>query len=723
LEYRGVNNITEYEFSYSVPEIKNGYSNKILHIDLSNGKIEIINVSKEMRKKFLGGGGYALKLVYDGTDKNTKYYSEENVLVFASGPLGFDMSAPWFGNFIAGTISPTTDCYVDSILDGRFGPLAKLAGFDAISITGKSAEDVILVIDGEGGKIWLDPAPKEEGCITVSEKLITKYKGSSDYRSMAAAISGIGGVNSKYGTINCFSYDTEAEAVSASQPARGGTGTVMRTKGLKAVVVKVDMDKINLTQPSDPKLVKSANKRIQKLIEKHKWDQPQFGEWYSVYLMGFMNKNKILPVHNYKFGSHQNAKKLYMEFLNKRGFSEDREEMSFVDCILSCARESEDHELATGPLKGKKVRFDSPLYDTAVTGASCGIFEPDYLKEYNWYCYEYGLDPLSTGITLSFLMDCYERGFVTVRDVGMDLSFGNKITAMELLHLIAEGNDYGRLAGEGVRYLRSTIALINAKRTGEDYNELYDELGKFSMECKGLEFSGYFTKESLTHQGGCGFSLKGANHDEAWLMLLDQVNTRLPGLQDKARALHIYPLFQTWFNTIGLYKLPWIDLKTEKSQKKRALVKDLPNIDAFIDYANGIMGTNKTLDEWLFEAERLYNFQKLFNLRQGYGTRVHDYIPERAMGPATTEEYEYHQEPYDRELARRLEMELELLPINIEEKRVTLMDFRMEDYEKLMDAAYKEKGWDENGIPKDETLDRPGLLDEEIKEFLDFIRY
>jgi aldehyde:ferredoxin oxidoreductase len=394
--------------------------------------------------------------------------------------------------------------------------------------------------------------------------------------------------------------------------------------------------------------------------------------------------------------------------------------------LIKTTEVSEDglkkYKLKTGPYKGTCIYVDVPDYEIAAAGASCGIFDPEYLYEFNWYCYEYGMDPISTGITIGFLMDCYERGFLIGKDIKTEFSFGNIGGAIKMVHKIASNRGFGKHAGFGIRYLHEYIAKLNADRTGEDYHELYDEIGKFAMEGKGLEFSVFLPKESLLQQGGFGSALTGANIDTSWFVLMNQSNYEPHSFQAWAQALKWSPLFQTWFYSMGIEALPLSEFKPSDDQKTQDLILNEPIIQNYIDIVNGTLGTSKTLDDLLLESERLYNFQKLFNLRQGYGTRVHDYIPERAMGPATTEEYEYRQGDYDKELAERLDVTVEELPILVEERRGKLMELRYEDFNKLMDTVYKEKGWDSNGVPTDETLEKLGLMDEVTRQILENAR-
>jgi aldehyde:ferredoxin oxidoreductase len=336
--------------------------------------------------------------------------------------------------------------------------------------------------------------------------------------------------------------------------------------------------------------------------------------------------------------------------------------------------------------------------------------------EYNWYCDEYGLDTISTGITMAFLCETFERGYLSAADTGgLDLTWGNAPDLNKLLHEIAEGVGFGRVAGRGIRYLKGWIAAEHSRRTGESADSVREVLDLFGMECKGMEFSVYVTKESLAQQGGYGFALKGAQHDEAWLIAVDQIKGEMPSFEEKARALHWFPLFRTWFNIVGLCKLPWIDVRHPEAGKTPEPAKNLPSIEYYLEMVNSTLGTKKTLEDLIFESERIYTFQKLFNLRQGRGTRRHDRIPLRAMAPVFENEYESRKENYDNQL-RRAGVTVEGL--SLPERLRLLQEHRREQFEHLCDAVYREKGYDADGVPLRSTLERLGL---DSPEFLSLI--
>jgi aldehyde:ferredoxin oxidoreductase len=345
-----------------------------------------------------------------------------------------------------------------------------------------------------------------------------------------------------------------------------------------------------------------------------------------------------------------------------------------------------------------------------------GIFDPQFVMEYNWYCDEYSIDTISTGVTIGFFMECFQRGFLTSEDVGYELTFGNIDAAERLMHEIANAKGFGEVAGQGIARSKKWVADKHAVRSGTSVDAAMAELNKFAMEVKGLEFSMYVTKESLAQQGGYGFALKGPQHDEAWLIFIDQVHKELPTFEHKANALKWFPLIRTWFNATGLCKLPWIDVRNPEAANTAEPAKNIPTLEYYVSYLNATTGSQKTLDDVLNDSERLYILQKLINLRQGKGTRDSDQIPIRAMGPVYFNEYQSRADYYHEWLREQLgDKEL---PEKPEQKHKLLIEKRLEAYQKLCDIVYEKKGFTSQGIPKRETVEKAGLMDKQASQLL-----
>ncbi|MCP4750516.1 MAG: aldehyde:ferredoxin oxidoreductase [Proteobacteria bacterium] len=704
--------------NYKKAEVDRGYSDRLLRIDLGDKRISVEEIPEETRRMFVGGRGYCLKLVYDGTNSNTRYDSPENVLALAGGPFCGEAGFAGTGKFIIGSISPLTNTFCDSNVGGYFFPHVKNAGFDAISVTGKSDRDVLVVIDGNRGTISIEEAPRTEFSLFGAEKLIEQWKGDGKASSVAYINAGIGGKNMSFGCVNSVYYDSRRQRCRAKQAGRGGLGTVMREKGLWGIVVRCDKPKGPSNRPADRDRVRRAGKNLRDVIKEVDPKEMRLEFQGTTSLIDMMNPHHLLPVHNYQYGSDSRAKNVSGTIFENRIFKQNHPDGCFAGCNLACTKGCEKYTLKTGPLAGETIAVDGPEYETAAAVTNLGIFDIDFMLEYSWYCDDYGLDTISTGVVIAFLTEAYERGYLTSEDTdGLELKWDCQETVMTLIHRMAAGvPGMPAEAGHGIRYVKNWIAKRAAARNGKSRKELLEELSLFGMECKGLEFSMYITKESLAQQGGYGFALKGPQHDEAWLIGIDQLNKELPTFEKKAAALKWFPLFRTWFNIVGLCKLPWIDVRHPEAKKTDEPAKNLPSVEYYLEFVNATLGTEKTLDDLLTESERCYLLHKLINLRQGFGTRDHDKIPLRAMSPVFMNEFESRKEYYREYLADIVKVDTN--GMKDDEMLEAVQNHRREQYEKLTDVVYEEKGYDRNGIPLDETLRGLGFESEDYFEIL-----
>jgi aldehyde:ferredoxin oxidoreductase len=375
---------------------------------------------------------------------------------------------------------------------------------------------------------------------------------------------------------------------------------------------------------------------------------------------------------------------------------------------MACAKVAENFKPRTGPYKGQLVHVDGPEYESAAgLGSNMGNFDPDDILELNFYCDTYGIDTISFGTMSAFAMECYEKGIINKKITGgLEFKFGNTDAALEAMHQMARGEGFGLILGQGTK----KMTKIFHEQYGGDLQFMQD----IGMQNKGLEYSQYVSKESLAQQGGYAMTNKGPQHDEAWVIFMDMVNNQIPTFEDKAEALHYFPMFRTWFGLMGLCKLPWNDIVPEDNKSTLEPAKVMKHVEWYVDYFSAVTGINVNPDELIKMSEKVYNFQRIFNLRQGFGRREHDNIPYRAMGPVTEEEYESRIDRYDGQLE-----ELNILAPegkNTEEKLKALRKYREGRYEKLKDAAYKRRGWTHDGVPtvekaKELGIDFPDVID------------
>ncbi|MDW7739429.1 MAG: aldehyde ferredoxin oxidoreductase C-terminal domain-containing protein [Bacillota bacterium] len=697
------------EFNYEPATVEKGYSGKTLYVNLSDLSVKPKDVTQQMKDKFIGGKGFGLWYLWNAVTPKTKWSDPENEIVISPGPIGGITQYPGSGKSLVVTLSPLTNLVIDSNVGGFFGPFMKFSGWDALEIQGKAEKNVVVVIDGDSGKVTIEEIEIDPGAShLVSEQLTELFaENERDKKNISVVSSGIGGEHTKVGILNFSFYDLRRKVARMKQAGRGGIGTVFRDKKLAALVVKYSSLSGKSNNPAYPEIIAKTGVKITREINKFDDQQFRMRQIGTANLMTPMNDYDLLPVHNFKYGSHPDAVKISSEVLRSR-FTQNMPDGCWVGCALSCCKAVDNYQLKTGPFKGEKVLVDGPEYENAAgLGSNCGIFDPDYVIEANFYCDTYGIDTISTGTIIAFAMECYENGIINKEITGgLELSFGNADAAMELLHQMGQGRGFGKVAGQGVRRMKK----IFSEEYGADPAFLQD----IGMENKGLEYSQYQAKESLAQQGGYALTNKGPQHDEAWLIFMDMVNNQLPTFEKKAEALHYFPMFRTWFGLQGLCKLPWNDIIPEGNAMTESPEKIPEHVQNYVDLFYGVTGVKIDKDELIRQSERVYNFQRVFNLRMGYGTREHDAAPYRALGPVTEEEYESRVERYDKQLKE--DVGINPSGMTTAEKVKEMRKYRENRYETLIDVVYKRRGWTNNGVPTLEHLKEIGMDLPEVVE-------
>ncbi len=690
-------------FDYEPAPVERGYTDRALHINLGENLVEQRDIPAQVREKFIGGKGYGLRMLWDAVKPSTRWNDPENAIVVAGGPICGITQYPGSGKSLVCTISPMTDMPIDSNVGGYFGPYLKFSGFDAMEITGKSEHEVIIFIDGNGGKVTVETAPLEavDGHV-LAEQLTEMYaEDEEDKKNISVICAGTAANYANIGLLNFSFYDLRRQVARLKQAGRGGIGRVFRDKKIKAVVVRYRGTKGNLNKPVDQSRINKAGIKLHRQIHDLDAVQCRMHQIGTANIIEVMDAYDLLPTHNYQYGSHPDTHKIASNVFIEKYVTQGMPDGCWYGCSLSCAKAADHFELKTGPYKGHKVTIDGPEYENAAgLGSNCGIFDPELILEANFYCDTYGVDTISFGTITAFAMECYERGLINKENTGgLELSFGNGMAQLELLHQMSRGEGFGYHIGLGVRHLKAYFE----KEFGADRAFLED----IGMEQKGLEVSEYLPKESLAQQGGYGLTNKGPQHDEAWLIFMDMVNNQIPTFEDKAEALHYFPMFRTWFGLMGLCKLPWNDTTPADNGLTDEPAKIPEHVQNYVDLYNGVTGASIDKVELIRQSERVYNFQRIFNIRMGKGLRVHDAMPYRAMGPVTKEEYLSREARYDKQL-------LELQGIDpegkaVEEKIALLRAYRLDQYEKLTDAVYKRRGWTPEGVPKVEYLREIGM--------------
>ncbi len=699
-------------WDYNWTPLSRGYTDKILYVNVGTREIREKDVPPVMKEKFIGGKGYGLRLLWDATEPGTSWDDPRNEIIISSGPIGGITQYSGTGKSLVVSLSPQTGSVMDSNVGGFFGPFLKFSGFDALELQGKAERDIIVFIDGINHRVEIYEAP---GAATDSHLLaeeLTELFADNDNekKSIGVVSAGTAAEHSLIGMLNFSFYDPKRKKVRLKQAGRGGIGTVFRNKKIKALVCKIPGVKGNLNNVVDLDAIMERGRRFNREMRELDDKQCQMKQAGTAHLMEIMNDHDLLPVMNYKYGSHPDAYRIDSSVW-KRHFTQNIPDGCWIGCNMSCTKGVDDFIVRTGPYKGQKVIVDGPEYENAAgLGSNCGIFDPEYIIESNFYCDTYGICTITWSTVTAFIMECYENRILNrERTGGLDLHFGNADAALELLHQLARGEGFGKVAGTGVRKMKELFAA-----NGWGDPAFLNDIG---MENKGLEYSQYISKESLAQQGGFALTNKGPQHDEAWLIFMDMVNNQIPTFENKAEALHYFPMFRTWFGLVGLCKLPWNDVEPENNAETDEPAKVPEHVDNYVTIYKAVTGREFDKKRLVEDSERVYNFQRIFNLRRGFGTRIHDRQPYRAAGPVTQEEYESRAERYDKQLRELAGFDPSGKPTF--EKLKALRKYREEQYEKLVDAVYLRRGWNKNGVPRIEFLKKIGM---DLPELVEVVR-
>ena len=700
------------EMSYEPAPVNRGYAGQTLYVNIGTGEIESRPVTQEMKDKFVGGRGFGLWRLWNAVNNDTKWDDPENEIVIGAGPIGGITTYAGAGKSLVVSLSPTTGSVIDSNVGGYFGPYLKFSGWDSLEVQGKADKDVIVFIDGDKGFVQILECPEKDlNTHILSERLAHAFAESDaprDLLAISTVSAGLGAQHTHIGCLNFSFFDMKRKIPRVKQAGRGGIGTVFRDKKIAALVVKYSGVRPDSNHPADLERLKRAGERINKEIFELDSSQCDMRHIGTTHLVEIMNEYDLLPIHNYKFGSHPEADKISSPVWRER-FTQGMPDGCWLGCTMSCSHAVDHFSLKTGPYKGTEVTVDGPEYETIAGSANMGIFDPDFVLEMNFYCDTYGIDTISYTTAMAFAMECYEAGILNEESTnGLDLHFGNSEAALTLLHEMGRGEGFGAIVGQGIRKIKKLFV----NKYGADPAFLQD----IGMECKGMEYSEYVTKESLAMQGGYGLALKGPQHDEAWLIFMDMVNNQIPTFKDKAEALHYFPMWRTWFGLVGLCKLPWNDIEPADNAQTDEPAKVPEHVRNYCDLFAGVTGIKVTPNDLILQSERVYNFQRVFNLRMGYGRRKHDAIPYRSAGPVTQEEYDSRAQRYDEQLREKVGIDPE--GMSTAEKVKALRAFREEQYEKLCDAVYVRRGWTSDGVPTIETLKRLKIDFPEVVEIV-----
>jgi len=605
-----------------------GWWGRILRVDLTNNKIWVQEYSPEIAKKFIGGRGLAAWILWNEA-KGVDPLGPENKLVFAAGPFN-GLPTPSGGKLVVAAKSPLTGGYGD----GNLGTMATVhlrkAGYDAIVVEGKAKKPVYLYVEDDNVSIL--SAEGLWGLDTFkTEEELKKIHG----KNVGILSIGPGGEN-----LVRYAVVMSQEGRAAGRP---GMGAVMGSKKLKAVVIRGTKE---IPVADKKKLSELSREAYQAIL-----NSPAYPFWHRQGTMAaveWTNENSALPTKNFSDGSFEFARSI--DGYTMEGMKVKQRGCPY--CNMPCGNVVLDAE-------GKESELD--YENVALLGSNLGIGKLNEVSVLNRLADMYGIDTISLGVSISFVMEAVERGLLKEGP-----TFGDFKGAKQLVEDIAfRRGELGNFAAEGVMRM--------AQKLGDD---------SFAMHVKGLEVSGYncfiYPAMALAY----GTSSIGAHHKEAWVIAWEIGTAPIEGEQAKkveykitydpekaAKVIELQRLRGGLFEMLTACRLPWVEVGL--------------SIDYYPKLLEAITGVKYTWDDLYKAADRVYALIRAYWVRE-FGEkwgRHMDYPPKRWFIEGLKSG------PYKGQ--------------HIDKER----------YEALLSEYYRLRGWDERGIPKKETLKELGLED------------
>ncbi len=615
-----------------------GTTGKILRVDLNAGTWEVQTLSEDFYRQYPGGKALAGYILLHEMPAGVDPLSPENVLVIANGLLtGAPVSTAT--RYVVSARSPLTMAYGESEAGGFWGPELKMAGWEAIVVKGKAPKPVYLWINGDHAEIR-DAAHLWGRLTGEVQESIRAELGDEKIRVLQIGPAGENLVRFAGLTNDLRHFN-----------GRNGLGAVMGSKNLRAIAVRGSTRYQNLAH--DPQALLALGRTLAQRVKENpqSWSLQVSG---TLGIVEPMNAAGILPTRNFLQGAFENVDDVKWESYEKELLTARR---SCYACAIRCKR-----EVAVG---GQVSIYGGPEYETlGAFGPNCGVSDLQAIAKANELCNAYMLDSISTGMTISFAMECFEHGLLTLEDTGgIDLRFGNAEAMLAMIACIARREGFGDLLAEGSRRAAEKIG---------------GEAPFFAMHVKGQELPMHDPRGKFNVGMGYAVSEIGADH---LVVAHDTMLTNAESLPFKnARGLGITAA------------QPARSLNDEKMRQFYILEK-ITSLEKVVGYCffgpaprsfilpdemlhsiNAASGWNLTLAEALLIGERATNLARVFNAREGFA-RPDDTLPER--------------------LFQGLEngaLKGEAMP--------------RPEFEQALTTLYRLKGWDpESGVPTRERLE------------------
>jgi aldehyde:ferredoxin oxidoreductase len=535
----------------------NSYSGKYLVIDLTSQKTEVRQLPERLLKTYLGGAGLGTRLLLECSKPGADALSPDNTIVFACGGISGTM-APASACHAVVTKSPLTGFLSSSVSSGLWSLALKRTGYDAVVVTGAALSPVYLFIDN--GKVHFRKANSLMGKSCLQTEAIIRRE-AGDSRVQVASIGPAGEALVRFATIK------DGHRL----PHRGGVGAVMGSKKLKAIAIRG-------TRPISVPDIGAMQKACTDLNAHLHQSAASSSRLAPATCLPSDSQRCPLPARNYQQSISGGAESLAAE-CTKEGYL--LKVIACPTCPVACQHV---YRVTDDPDSDEQVVLEKEAL--AALGTLCGIYSLPVILRAIELCQFYGLDPVSTGATAAWAMECFERGLVSSKDTqGLDLSFGSADGLVETIRRIGQRSGLGSILAEGVKRASAKIGQ------GSEH---------WAMHVKGLEIAGCDPRGTKGLALGLAVDLKAPTLDDSD----GDSPSSLKDREDLAAA----------GDSVGI------------CLQAQGHFHDLPQEAAQLyTLATGIP---MSAAELMQAGERINNLKKAFNIREGW-KRAADWLPPR----------------------------------------------------------------------------------------------
>ncbi len=561
-----------------------GWRGTILRVNLSNGTTRKEPLDPKLARAYIGGRGLGTKILSEEIDPTVDPLSPRNVLILATGPLT-GTNAPTGGRYMVITKSPLTGAVACSNSGGYFGAEMKFCGYDLLILEGRAKAPVYL---------WLNNDTVE---IRPAEKVWGKSTHETEDRLRAethpeAKVCSIGPAGEKQALTACVINDKHRAA------GRSGVGAVMGAKNLKAVAARGSQS-VQVARPRD--YMAACLAAVRKLKE-----SPVTGAGLPKYgtpvLVNVINAHGFLPTRNFQQGQFEGADKLSGETIADTILLKNK---GCFACTIACAR-------VTAVKEGRYTGAgEGPEYESGwALGIATGVSDLGAVTKANYLCNELGMDTIEAGVAVATAMELFERGYLPEGDIGRPLRFGDADALVWLMEEMGHRRGFGELAAQGGYRL--------AERYG--HPDLF-------MGVKKQAFPAYDGRGAQGMALGYATSNRGACHLRGYTISVEVFG--IPKKMDpfvtagKPEVSKVFQDVTAFVDSTGICLFTTFGIGAE-------------DIQPMLEHATG---AGYTLEECLRVGERVWNLERLFNLKAGLSGKddtlppriLHEGIPE---GPA-----------------------------------------------------------------------------------------